>query len=229
VPESILFSWSGGKDSMRALHELAADDRVRVRALLTTMSREYQRVSMHGVRRELHEAQARALGIPLQWIEIPTPCSNAEYETAMQAALEPWIEEGVRTVAFGDIFLEDLRRYREEKLAQVGMRGLYPLWKRDTRELALEFVSLGFRAIITCLDPKVLDPSFAGRTIDSSLLDDLPVSVDPCGENGEFHTFVYAGPGFARTIEFDVGERVLRDGFWFCDLVPRASIRSDSG
>jgi uncharacterized protein (TIGR00290 family) len=223
MAEPILFSWSGGKDSARALQEIAADDRLRVVSLLTTMSRDFQRVSMHGVRRALHEEQARALGLPLQWIEIPAPCSNAEYEYAMRDALAPWIERGVRAVAFGDIFLEDLRRYREEKLALAGLRGIYPLWKRDTRRLADEFVERGYRAVVTCIDPKVLDPSFAGREIDATFLADLPPSVDPCGENGEFHSFVFDGPGLARPVAYDLGERVLRDGFWYCDLVPRAS------
>lgn len=214
----VLMCWSGGKDSARALHELLADPQVRAVGLLTTITREFDRVSMHGVRRELVERQARELRLPLHVVEIPSPCSNADYEAAMSRALAPFLEAGVRDVAFGDIFLEDLRRYREEKLATVGMRALFPIFGRSTVELAREFVELGFRATITCLDPRTLPAEFAGRELDARFFAELPANVDPCGENGEYHTFVHASPDFAEPIAVRTGERVERDGFVFVDL-----------
>jgi len=216
----VLMCWSGGKDSARALHELLSDPSVRVVGLLTTITREFDRVSMHGVRRELVERQASALGLPLSVVEIPSPCSNADYEAAMSRALAPFLEAGVRDVAFGDIFLEDLRRYREEKLAAVGMRALFPIFGRSTVELAREFVDLGFRATITCLDPRVLAPDFAGRELDARFFAEVPADVDPCGENGEYHSFVHASPDFSAPIAVRTGERVERDGFVFVDVLP---------
>jgi uncharacterized protein (TIGR00290 family) len=220
VPEDVLFCWSGGKDSAMALHALRAARGCRITALLTTVTEEYDRISMHGVRRALLERQAESLGLPLHAVLIPPQCINAIYEERMKEALAQHFSRGVRRIAFGDIFLEDLRVYREKNLAQVGMQALFPIWKRDTRELAREFVRLGFRAITVCVDPRVLDGSFAGRELDASFFADLPPGVDRCGENGEFHTFVFDGPVFETPIAFRVGEKVLRDGFCFCDLLP---------
>jgi len=218
--DDVLFCWSGGKDSAMALHALRAAGNRRITALLTTITEEYDRISMHGVRRVLLERQAESLGLPLHPVLIPPQCVNATYEERMKEALALHFASGVRRVAFGDIFLEDLRVYREKNLAQVGMQALFPIWKRDTRELAREFVRQGFRAIAVCVDPRVLDASFAGRELDASFFADLPPGVDPCGENGEFHTYVFDGPIFKARIAFRVGEKVLRDGFCFCDLLP---------
>jgi uncharacterized protein (TIGR00290 family) len=218
--EDVLFCWSGGKDSAMALHALQSAQDHRITALLTTVTEEYDRVSMHGVRRVLLERQAASIGLPLHSVLIPPQCVNATYEARMKEALSEHLARGVRRVAFGDIFLEDLRVYRERNLAQLGMDALFPIWKRDTRELARDFLRLGFRAIAVCVDPRVLDPSFAGRTLEESFFADLPLGVDPCGENGEFHTFVFDGPIFRTPIRFAVGEKVMRDGFCFCDLLP---------
>ncbi len=220
MKEDVLFCWSGGKDSAMALHAVRAAKDYRISALLTTITEEYDRISMHGVRRALLERQAESLGLPLHGVLIPPRCINATYEERMRDALAQHFARGLRTVAFGDIFLEDLRVYREKNLAQVGMRAMFPLWKRDTRELAREFVRLGFHAIAVCVDPRVLDASFAGRELDASFFADLPPGVDSCGENGEFHSFVFDGPVFKTPITFRVGEKVLRDGFCFCDLRP---------
>jgi uncharacterized protein (TIGR00290 family) len=220
VMEDVLFCWSGGKDSAMALHALRAARDCRITALLTTITEEYDRISMHGVRRALLERQAESLGLPLHAVLIPPQCINATYEQRMKEALALHFAQGVRRVAFGDIFLEDLRVYREKNLAQVGMQALFPIWKRDTHELAREFVRQGFRAIAVCVDPRVLDASFAGRELDASFFADLPPGVDACGENGEFHTFVFDGPVFKTPIPIRVGEKVLRDGFCFCDLLP---------
>jgi uncharacterized protein (TIGR00290 family) len=220
VPEDVLFCWSGGKDSAMALHALRSAHGHRVAALLTTVTEEYDRISMHGVRRVLLERQATSIGLPLHAVLIPPHCDNATYEERMKEALSEHLARGVQRVAFGDIFLEDLRVYRERNLEQVGMEALFPIWKRDTRELARDFLRLHFQAITVCVDPRVLDPSFAGRLLDESFFADLPLGVDPCGENGEFHTFVFDGPIFQTPICFAAGERVLRDGFCFCDLLP---------
>jgi uncharacterized protein (TIGR00290 family) len=220
-PEKVLFCWSGGKDSAMALHTLRAAGDCHIAALLTTITDEYDRVSMHGVRRILLERQAESLGLPLHPVLIPPQCINATYELRMKEALAGYFAEGVRSVAFGDIFLEDLRVYREKNLAQVDMTAIFPIWKRDTRELAQEFVRDGFRAISVCVDPRVLDASFVGRELDASFFADLPPGVDPCGENGEFHTFVFDGPIFKEPIAVRVGEKIMRDGFCFCDLLPR--------
>ena len=220
MPEDILFCWSGGKDSAMALYALQLAQNHRITTLLTTVTEEYDRISMHGVRRVLLERQAESLGLPLHMVLIPPQCINATYEARMKEALGEHLAQGVQRVAFGDIFLEDLRVYREKNLAQLGMAALFPIWKRDTRELARDFLRLGFRAIAVCVDPRVLDPSFAGRVLDQSFFDDLPPGVDPCGENGEFHTFVFDGPVFHAPIHFLAGERVTRDGFCFCDLLP---------
>jgi uncharacterized protein (TIGR00290 family) len=218
--EDVLFCWSGGKDSAMALHALQLAQSHCITALLTTVTEEYDRISMHGVRRVLLERQAESLGLPLHAVLIPPHCINATYEAQMKEALNEHFARGVRRVAFGDIFLEDLRAYRERNLAQLGMEALFPIWKRDTHELAREFLRLGFRAIAVCVDPRVLDSSFAGRELDESFFADLPPGVDPCGENGEFHTFVFDGPVFRSPIPFFTGEKVLREEFCFCDLLP---------
>lgn len=220
MPEDVLFCWSGGKDSAMAFHALQSTPEYRVTALLTTVTEGYDRISMHGVRRALLERQAESIGLPLHAVLIPPQCTNATYEARMKEALLEHLALGVRQVAFGDIFLEDLRVYRERNLAQVGMTAIFPIWKRDTRELARDFVRLGFRAIAVCVDPRVLDPSFAGRVLDESFFADLPPGVDPCGENGEFHTFVFDGPIFRKPVYCLLGEKVTRDGFCFCDLLP---------
>jgi uncharacterized protein (TIGR00290 family) len=220
VPEDVLFCWSGGKDSAMALHALQSAHGRRVAALLTTVTEEYDRISMHGVRRVLLERQAASIGLPLHAVLIPPQCINTTYEARMKGALNEHLHRGVQQVAFGDIFLEDLRAYRERNLAQLGMEALFPIWKRDTRELAREFLRLRFQAIAVCVDPRVLDSSFAGRVLDESFFADLPEGVDPCGENGEFHTFVFDGPIFRTPVRYVAGERVLRDGFCFCDLLP---------
>jgi uncharacterized protein (TIGR00290 family) len=220
MAEDVLFCWSGGKDSAMALHALQSAQSYRVTGLLTTVTEQYDRISMHGVRRVLLERQAASIGLPLHAVLIPPQCVNATYEARMKEALSEHLARGVQRVAFGDIFLEDLRVYRERNLAQLAMQAVFPIWKRDTRELARDFLSLGFRAIAVCVDPRVLDPSFAGRMLDESFFADLPTGVDPCGENGEFHTFVFDGPVFRTPIRFATGEKVLRDEFCFCDLTP---------
>ncbi len=217
--EPVLFCWSGGKDSAMALHVLVQDPRVRVVALLTTVTEGYDRVSMHGVRRELLQRQAESIGLPLHEVFIPPECVNSIYEARMEAALRRHFENGVRKVAFGDIFLEDLRVYREKNLARIGMTALFPIWKRDSRELIDSFHAHGFRSIAVCVDPKVLDRSFAGRELDGTFFADLPPQVDCCGENGEFHTFAFDGPIFKDVVRFQMGERVERDSFVFCDLL----------
>jgi uncharacterized protein (TIGR00290 family) len=221
MPEDVLFCWSGGKDSAMALHALQSAQSHRVTALLTTVTEEFDRISMHGVRRALLERQAESIGLPLHAVLIPPQCVNTTYEARMKQALNEHLGRGVRRVAFGDIFLEDLRVYREQNLAQIGMEALFPIWKRDSRELTHEFLRLGFQAVTVCVDPRVLDSSFAGRILDESFFADLPPGVDPCGENGEFHTFVFDGPVFQEPIQFVIGEKVLRDGFYFCDLLPK--------
>jgi len=218
--EAMLFCWSGGKDSAMALHALLSQSDVRIAALLTTVTEGYDRISMHGVRRELLQQQAESIGLPLHEVVIPPQCVNPIYEARMEEALLSHYRQGVRQVAFGDIFLEDLRVYREKNLARVQMTALFPIWKRDTRELAAHFIASGFRAVAVCIDPAKLDPSFAGRELDAAFFRDLPLGVDPCGENGEFHTFVFDGPIFQTRIPVRKGEVVHRDSFVFCDLLP---------
>src|ERR1700686_4645646 len=215
----ILFCWSGGKDSAMALHALLQRPNVRVTALLTTVTETYDRISMHGVRRELLVRQAESIGLPLHEVRIPPQCVNAIYEARMEEALRLHYAAGVRTVAFGDIFLEDLRAWREKNLARIGMTALFPIWKRDTRELIRHFHASRFRSIAVCVDSKVLDPSFADRELDESFFRDLPPQVDPCGENGEFHTFVFDGPICQSPIPIRTGVVVNREGFVFCDLL----------
>jgi len=218
VKESILLSWSGGKDSSLALWQITRNRKYEVKTLLTTITEDYNRVSMHGVRRSLLHTQASSLGMPLEEVWIPRNASNEIYEQRMEEVLTKYKERGIKQVAFGDLFLQDIRTYREERLAQVGMRGVFPLWGRDTRELANEFIEAGFRAVVCCVDSRKLPGEFCGRDYDSAFLESIPATVDPCGENGEFHTFVFAGPIFRRAISITKGQVVLRDGFYFADL-----------
>jgi len=218
--EPILFCWSGGKDSAMALHTLLQQKTFQVVTLLTTVTEGYDRIAMHGVRRELLKRQAESIGLPLHEVFIPPQCVNPVYEARVEEALLIHFAQGVRKVAFGDIFLQDLRAYREKNLARIGMAALFPIWKHDTRELIRYFHDQRFRAVAVCIDTKVLDPSFAGRELDESFFRDLPANADPCGENGEFHTFVFDGPIFQSPIPIRTGEVVNRDGFVFCDLLP---------
>lgn len=264
MSEPVVLSWSGGKDSALALHSLRRDSGFEVRALLTTLAFDFRRVSHHGVREVLLDRQAHEIGIPLHKIYLTADCDNAEYEKAMAGACHGFQRQGIRAVAFGDIFLEDLRAYRERRLAEVGLGAVFPLWRRDTSELARTFIALGFRARLSCVDGKKLDRSFAGRAFDSRLLDDLgrvrvprdtmdkadapvgsdrpssppcgpspartgvgssktesrEIGIDPCGENGEFHSFVWNGPVFKNPIDITVGEVVKRDSRFFADLLP---------
>jgi uncharacterized protein (TIGR00290 family) len=216
-------AWSSGKDSAWALHTVRQSGEYEVVSLLTTVNRTHQRVAMHAVRESLLEMQAEAAGLPLVKVPIPAPCPNEIYERAMAEAMERARAEGVRHVIFGDLFLEDIRAYREKQLAACGMTPVFPLWRRDTRELAREMLGGGLSAYLTCVDPRKLTRGFAGRRFDAGLLATLPAEVDPCGENGEFHTFANAGPMFREAILIEVGEIVEREGFVFADLLPRAS------
>jgi uncharacterized protein (TIGR00290 family) len=222
----VVFSWSGGKDSAMALHRLQRDPEFEVIALLTTVTEEYERISMHGVRRELLQRQAQSIGLPLEEVRIPPQCVNAIYEQRMGAAIERFRGQSVRHVAFGDIFLEDLRAYREQKLLTADMTAIFPIWKVDTRELAARFLNEKFRAVAVCIDPRKLDRSFAGRELDESFFRDLPPGVDPCGENGEFHTYVFDGPIFRAPIALQTGSVVERDSFVFCDVLPASKENS---
>ena len=217
--EAIAMCFSGGKDSSLALWEIRRAQTYVVETLLTTVNAEYDRVSMHGVRRELLREQADAIGIPMTEVPVPRVCTNAVYEREMGAAYARLQAAGIRRVAFGDIFLEDLRTYREEQLAASKLECFFPLWKQDTGRLARRFIQGGFKAVLVCVNSKVLDSTFAGRRFDEALLSDLPPGVDPCGENGEFHTFVYDGPVFRRSVRVSTGEVVQRDSFVFCDLL----------
>jgi len=219
-PERVVLSWSSGKDSAWALHALRSDPAVEVVGLFTTLTRAHERVVMHAVREVLLEAQAEAAGLPLRKVYLPSPCGNEEYERLMTGAVETARDDGVDTFAFGDLYLEDVRSYREKNFERTGMTPLFPLWGRPTTTLATEMVRSGLRAYVTCVDPRALDPSFAGRPFDDAFLADLPEGVDPCGENGEFHTFVFDGPMFERPVPVRAGEVVERDGFVFADLLP---------
>ncbi len=213
-----LVAWSSGKDSAWALHEVRRAGALDVVGLLTTVTSEFKRVSMHAVREELLDRQAASLGLPCRKVRIPWPCVNETYETEMARAMAEAREAGVTHVVFGDLFLEDVRAYRIEKLAGTGVEPVFPLWGRDTARLAREMIEGGLRATLTCVDPRRLDPSFAGRAFDGALLDALPADVDPCGERGEFHTFCWAGPMLAGPIGVTAGEVVTREGFVFADL-----------
>jgi uncharacterized protein (TIGR00290 family) len=244
--EKAIFNWSGGKDSAICLYKVLNSKKYDILCLLTSINKEYQRISMHGVRTELLEAQAKSIGLPVMKMEMPEMPTMEAYEQLMQTTLLELKKQGATASVFGDIFLDDLRQYRENKLAELSLNGVFPLWKIPTGELILEFMSLGFRTIITCVNEKYLDKSFAGRIIDDNFLKDIPDNVDPCGENGEFHTFVFDGPIFSEPIEFEKGEIVYRKynspskverpdndcpvakdrvddpfntGFWYCDLI----------
>jgi uncharacterized protein (TIGR00290 family) len=219
-----LLSWSSGKDSAWALYTLRQQPDVEITALLTTFNETNHRVAMHGVRMELVKQQAAAAGIPLWSVPLPSPCSNEEYEARMSAFLQRARAEGVAQIAFGDLFLEDIRAYRERMMAGTGIRPLFPLWRtpQETPALAREMLEHNLRTVLTTLDPTRLDPAFAGRLYDETLLRDLPDDVDPCGENGEFHTFCFDAPIFSRPISIQIGETVTRDGFVFTDLMPRS-------
>ncbi|MCX6956178.1 MAG: adenine nucleotide alpha hydrolase [Verrucomicrobia bacterium] len=245
MSEKVVFCWSGGKDSALALHRLLQDGRYEVVALLTTCNEHYRRVSMHGVRLELLDEQERALGLPLEKIFVSRLSSNEEYVQKMAASLAAHRAAGVTACVYGDIFLEDLRRWREDHLARAGLRGIFPLWKIDSGELMREFIALGFGSVVCCANDAWLDWRAVGRNLDADFLRDLPAGVDPCGENGEYHSFAFAGPIFRQPVSFTVGEKVYRPlelthprnprraadtgpspagpatrGFWFCDLLP---------
>lgn len=233
----IAFNWSGGKDSALALHYLLQSGEYAIDTLLTTLSEQHERISMHGVRRSLLQAQAKALGLPLREIMLPEAPDMSAYNAVMAEVMEELRAKDIRQGAFGDIFLEDLRKYREERMAAAGMEALFPLWKLDTRDLIVEFIGLGFKTVVVCVDGRLLDASFAGRVIDAAFLADLPDGIDPCGENGEFHTFVFDGPIFKEPVPYHLGETVYREydipraeddpedtpakaGFYFKDLIP---------
>lgn len=216
-----LFSWSGGKDSALALYEVLGSRSCDIASLLTTVTGEYDRVSMHGVRLSLLEMQADSLGLALEKVIIPRNASNEEYETSLEKSLLKYKPSGVDTVIYGDIFLEEIRKYREEQLGRLGLGCVFPIWGRDSFLLARSFIEAGFKAVVVCVDSTLLDGGFAGREFDYDFLSELPPGIDPCGENGEFHTFVYDGPIFRDSVEFVKGEIVLRDRrFYYCDLLP---------
>jgi len=221
----VLLSWSSGKDSAWTLHALRSQPGVEIVGLLTTFNDSVDRVAMHAVRRELVNAQAASVGLPLWSVPLPWPCSNEQYAALMSDVIARAAKEGITHVAFGDLFLEDVRDYRIKQLGGTGIEPLFPIWgsATDTPDLARRMQAAGLKAVLTCVDPKQLDPSFVGREFDAALLADLPPSVDPCGEKGEFHTFCYAGPMFAKAIPVRTGEVVSRDGFTFADVLLRES------
>lgn len=244
MKKKALFNWSSGKDSALALYKISQNPEFEISCLLTSVNEQFQRISMHGVRITLLEQQAKSIGLPLEIMQIPEMPTMEVYETVMQATLEKLKSEGVTHSIFGDIFLEDLRKYREDKLATIGLEGVFPLWKIPTQELIQEFIRLDFKTIVVCVNERYLDKSFVGRVIDQDFIDDLPENVDVCGENGEFHTFTFDGPIFSNPIDFEVGEIVYRKyekpkedssntacdidtndpfdfGFWYCDLIEK--------
>jgi uncharacterized protein (TIGR00290 family) len=224
--ERVLMSWSGGKDSALALTEIKNSGRYEIAALLTTVTKDYDRISMHGVRRSLLEQQAESLGLRLEEVFITKNASNEEYESSMSDVLSKYRESGINAVVIGDIFLEDVRKYREQKLSLLGMHGIFPIWAVETRELIARFIRAGFKAITACVDTKVLGKEFVGRELDQAFLAELPDGVDPCGENGEYHSFVYDGPIFSRRIPITIGEKVLRENrYYFCDLIESKDTR----
>jgi uncharacterized protein (TIGR00290 family) len=218
--EKVLVAWSSGKDSALSLYQTKLAGQYEVVSLLTTITEDYDRVSMHGVLRVLVEKQAHSLGLPLAKVLIPRDSSNEVYESKMEEVLRGFKQKGISRVVFGDIFLEGIREYRENNLSRVGMKGVFPLWGKDTSELTQSFITLGFQAITTCIDTRVMNKNFLGRIMDKDFFAGLPASVDPCGENGEFHSFVFAGPIFREKVAYTLGERVLKDSFHFCDLLP---------
>lgn len=231
-----LFNWSSGKDSALALYKIIQEDQYEVCTLLTSINKEFQRISMHGVHVHLLEQQASLLGIPLTKMELPKEPSMEEYQKIMNTTMTEIQAQGITYSIFGDIFLEDLRQYREKQLNSIDMKAVFPLWKQSTSDLIQEFLALGFKTIVTCVNGTYLDKSFAGRIIDQQFLDELPENVDPCGENGEFHTFTFDGPIFKNPVRFEIGETVKKTYpkpksnpedqdeeyvFWFCDLIPQ--------
>ena len=222
--EKVLFCWSGGKDSAIALYKIQKSKRCEIVALLVTINKDYDRISMHGVPRALVEQQARSLGLPIEEVFISKSSSNEEYESKMREVLTKFRQDGISSVVFGDIFLEEVRKYREDNLSKLGMEGIFPIWGEDTAELVRSFITLGFQAVVTCVDSKVLDKRFVGRTLDENFLAELPSNVDPSGENGEFHSFVFDGPIFKQRITYTLGESVLRNSFYFCDLLPKEKL-----
>jgi uncharacterized protein (TIGR00290 family) len=219
-------SWSGGKDSALALTEIQNCGRYEIAALLTTVTKDYDRISMHGVRRSLLKQQAESLGLRLEEVFITKNASNEEYESSMRDVLSKYRESGINAVVIGDIFLEDVRKYREQKLRLLDMHGIFPIWAVETRELIARFIRAGIKAITTCVDTKVLGKDFVGRELNQAFLAELPDGVDPCGENGEYHSFVYDGPIFSRRIPITIGEKVLReDRYYFCDLIESKDTR----
>src|SRR5439155_10213782 len=222
----VVMSWSGGKDSAIALHELLQTNDYELVSLMTTVSEEYRRISHHGVRETLLEEQARAIGIPLEKVYLPSGesggCTNEVYEEVMSRVMNSYKARGVDTVGFGDLFLEELRAWREANLSKVGMRGIFPIWKRDTTKVAHDLIRFGYKAYVSCVEGKV-GSGFVGRLYDEEFLGALPPGVDPCGENGEFHSFVFDGPIFKRPVSVRVGEIVTRDGRYYADLLPKES------
>jgi uncharacterized protein (TIGR00290 family) len=219
MPRQTVLCWSSGKDSAWALHVLRQRPDIELTGLLTTINEVHDRVAMHAVRTELVRQQADAAGLPLRIVTIPSPCSNEAYKAAMRAVMEEARAQGIECIAFGDLFLDEIRRYREENLAGTGLTPVFPLWGLPTDRLARDMVATGLGAVITCVDPRQADARFIGRKFDESLIAELPAGVDPCGENGEFHTFVFAGPMFAAPIDIQVGEVVEREGFIFADVL----------
>ncbi|QTD37491.1 diphthine--ammonia ligase [Polaribacter batillariae] len=240
------FNWSSGKDSALALYKMQQNPDYKISLLITTVNEDYKRVSMHGLREELLEKQTASLGIPLQKISFPANVTMTSYSDTMKTAMASLVEKEYKYAVFGDIFLEDLKQYRDSKLKEVGIKGIYPLWKKDTKEIITEFLALGFKAITVCVNAKLLGEEFVGRIIDEQFVKDLPKNVDVCGENGEFHTFVFDGPNFNKPVDFIVGEKTLRTytlhnndddncytskdkkeeknydtSFWYCDLIPK--------
>ena len=225
----VLVSWSSGKDSAWTLHVLRQCREVEVVGLLTTINTQFERVAMHGIRKALLQAQANAAGLPLWEIPLPWPCKNEEYELAMGRACAQAVEQGITAMAFGDLFLEDVRKYREDRLRGTGLEPLFPVWGVDTKKLLEEMLDAGLRARIVCVDPSKLPSHFAGQDLSKELMAELPLGTDPCGENGEFHTFVYGGPMFTHSIAVESGETVTRDGFIYADVIPAESTLNMQG
>ena len=244
-PFKAIFNWSSGKDSALSLYKILQNPDYKIEYLLTSVNEQFQRISMHGVRVELLEAQAKSIGLPLKIMQIPEMPTMEVYETVMMQTLTELKKDGITHSVFGDIFLEDLRKYREDQLAKIGFEGVFPIWKIPSKELIDEFLQLGFKTIVVCVNERYLDKSFVGRIIDQNFINDLPENVDLCGENGEFHTFTFDGPIFSEPINFEIGEIVYRKyekpktedlsetacdtsssdafdyGFWYCDLIPK--------
>jgi len=223
MPKKTLLSWSSGKDSAWALHVLRQQSEVEVVGLMTTVNQLYQRIAIHAVRLELLQRQAEAVGLPLHIIDLPYPCSNSQYEAAMKKFIEQSRQQGIECMAFGDLFLADIKEYREAKLSGTGITPLFPIWLTPTDKLAREMITSGLRAVVTCVDPEQLPASFAGREFNEEFLSSLPADVDPCGERGEFHTFAFDGPMFSKPVNIEVGEITEREGFVYADVLPASS------